>query len=458
MADRVVSPLRNRRRNSNHPQAVAFSTSRRHPGVGPESPRRSVANSNEKENETSLLPHTRPTKKDGLLRPDLYTKESEHMPINLKPLPKLENSVPEQDITLASTRPPAFTTVKRQPTDSTFSYLRALGKAYFTFYKTGLKNLWANRKEMKALQLRIDPFTVDAAARYGGSMYTNKQGNAVTIPHISRRDFQLFYRTKADLRKMIPFGLLLLVCGEFTPIALLVLGRRAVPKVSYLPFQQREEMDDTVKRFKNWRTEMTKLTAVSAVDSPRHPFDYTPKGGRLEHPWRRDFLFAYLVGQSNFRRPPLTISRSAYWRYALMPRLQRYWDNIFCDTILIQRQGGFKAMSPQDIYEYARNYGSLTLMAIMEKHVGRKDYDFINESLKKKLVPILEQEAAIMLDDDFTRLPPSLHYARAYRDTARWARSPDVIQAISILNTPEQPDAKQIQTMPSTKKQAISKA
>lgn len=392
-----------------------------------------VSDLNEKDIDIKRTPNSRPELKDGMLQAKHYAAKASFMPINLEPLPKLDIDIPEASKSLASTRPPEFVPAERKPDESQFSYLIRIGRTYWTFYKTGLKNLLANRREVKEMQGWIAPFTLPGVARFGGSPYDTKQGTTVPIPHIYRREFQLYHRTRADMRKLIPFSLLLLVCGEFTPIALLVLGRRAVPKVCYLPNQQREEMDDIVSRFKTWKREMDKLTAPTRLEKPRHMFDFTPRTGRLEHPWRRDLLFGHLVGETNFYRLPFPITRGFYWHFIMLHRMQRYWDAVFCDTILIRREGGFAAMSPLDVYEYARNYGLLTLLVIMEREIGKKNYDFINEDLKKTLVPILEKEADIMLNDDFTRLTPNLHWARAYRDSARWAAdSPDVAYASAL--------------------------
>lgn len=64
----------------------------------------------------------------------------------------------------------------------------------------------------------------------------------------------------------------------------------------------------------------------------------------------------------------------------------------------------------------------------------RQNYDFINEDLKNRLVPILEAEADVIFDDDFTRLPPGMHWARAYRDSSRWGKhTPDIEAALEFM-------------------------
>ena len=141
--------------------------------------------------------------------------------------------------------------------------------------------------------------------------------------------------------------------------------------------------------------------------------------------------------QTSFTRLPFFIFAPTYWHAILQGRLERYFTRIFCETVLIRREGGFAKLTSQDIYEYALNYGSFTLLMIMKREIAKGNYDFINEELKESLVPVLEAEADVMLDDDFTRLHPKQHWARAYRDSARWARTRDVEVAGKMMRDVE---------------------
>ena len=103
----------------------------------------------------------------------------------------------------ATTRPPLLELPERKPDTTTFSFLFATGKAYLSFYKTGLKNVFHNRQLLQA-----------AAASSPG-------------PPATRSHHQLQARARHDLRCLPIFGLLLLVCGEFTPFVVL-----AVPSLT----------------------------------------------------------------------------------------------------------------------------------------------------------------------------------------------------------------------------------
>ncbi|RMD42279.1 hypothetical protein DV735_g2822, partial [Chaetothyriales sp. CBS 134920] len=425
--------------------------------------RDSVARLNRRAQDPLVIPHDpKPSSRGGLITPECYAPRPEYLPILLDPLP-----TPVEDEggdgakrTLDSTRPPHLDMPTKQEGQSLVSYYYAVGKAYLAFYKTGLRNVRSNWREYRELRAWIHPFTIVAAARYGGQQWKTKKpvidpatgvqttSNHMPVPHISRREFQLYYRTISDVLKLIPFTFVLLICGEFTPLAILLFGNSIVPLPCRIPAQQRQAMDASVDRFRQWKRHMHKLTSLNSSSSsssssngsklsssaPKHAFDFnTP---RLEHPWRRDMLFAYLVGQSRFARPLLPVMGSFYFHTVLHQRLTRYWERIFCDTILIRREGGFAALSPTDVFEYALNYGSLSLLVIMEHEIrARKNYDFVNDALKQRLVPILEREADAMFHDDFTRLMPHLHWMRAYRNTALWRDTPDVLAAVDLLNT-----------------------
>ncbi|KAK3941351.1 hypothetical protein QBC46DRAFT_311823 [Diplogelasinospora grovesii] len=107
----------------------------------------------------------------------------------------------------ATTRPPPLDLPQRQPDTSTITYLFKTGKAYLTFYKTGLKHIWTNTQ----LVYKRDP---------------NYQTLA---PPGTRSELVLKERWRHDVRRLPVFALLLLICGEFTPLVVL-----AVPSI--VPF------------------------------------------------------------------------------------------------------------------------------------------------------------------------------------------------------------------------------
>ncbi|CEP13694.1 hypothetical protein [Parasitella parasitica] len=69
-------------------------------------------------------------------------------------------------------------------------------KELIKFYKDGLKQLWANNKEAKALQLKV-----------------NNEGY-----ELNRSEFQLIHQSKKDMLKLIPFGFVFMILPESIPL------------------------------------------------------------------------------------------------------------------------------------------------------------------------------------------------------------------------------------------------
>ncbi|KAK4444995.1 putative letm1-like protein [Podospora aff. communis PSN243] len=97
----------------------------------------------------------------------------------------------------STTRPPPLNLPNRTPETSTFSHLFATGKAYFTFYKTGLRQIYTNTRVFWPPQGGSPPFPPPA-------------------PN-TRAALQFRARWRHDITRLPQFGLILLVCGEFTP-------------------------------------------------------------------------------------------------------------------------------------------------------------------------------------------------------------------------------------------------
>jgi len=121
-----------------------------------------------------------------------------------------------------TTRPPPLALPVRGPDTSTFSHLFATGKAYVGFYKTGLKYLYVNTRLLHGREPATTGTGADAPP-------------ARPSPD-SRAYAQLRRRWDHDIRRLPVFGLLLLLCGEFTPLAVLLLPR-AVPLTCRIPRQ-----------------------------------------------------------------------------------------------------------------------------------------------------------------------------------------------------------------------------
>jgi hypothetical protein len=134
----------------------------------------------------------------------------------------------------AITRPPPLDLPVRQPDTTTFHHLYNTGKAYLTFYKTGLKQIWTMHKLVRA--------------------------NPPPPPN-TRSTILLRQRYSHDIRRLPLFAVLLLVCGEFTPFVVLFMPQ-AVPFTCRIPKQVRKLRVAAQERRRAARAE-----AESAVDA-----------------------------------------------------------------------------------------------------------------------------------------------------------------------------------------------
>ncbi|CAG8972626.1 hypothetical protein HYALB_00005395 [Hymenoscyphus albidus] len=131
----------------------------------------------------------------------------------------------------ASTRPAPIETPLRKSYTSLPKYLFALGKTYATFYKTGtyatfyktgVKSIYHNFRAAQALEDRI--------------VSHQSHANAVAAGALTRADYQLVLRSWHDLKRVPLFGLLFIVCGEFTPLIVVAVSS-IVPWTCRIPRQ-----------------------------------------------------------------------------------------------------------------------------------------------------------------------------------------------------------------------------
>lgn len=144
----------------------------------------------------------------------------------------------------ATTRPPPLELPTRTPETSTISHLFHTGKAYLTFYKTGLKNVYLNTRLV---------WSLNAA---GGIPTDSSSSTVVARPPVkrvpehggtTRAGLILRRRWSHDIRRLPLFALILLICGEFTPVVVLALPG-AVPFTCRIPRQVEALLAKTEER------------------------------------------------------------------------------------------------------------------------------------------------------------------------------------------------------------------
>jgi len=130
----------------------------------------------------------------------------------------------------ASTRPPPLDLPTREPGTTLFQYLFSTGKAYLTFYKTGLRQIYTNYRLLYPSPSSPSKLTAANASSVAGVPSPRPP------PVGSRAALLLRARWQHDVRRLPLFALLLLVCGEFTPFIVLALPS-IVPYTCRIPKQ-----------------------------------------------------------------------------------------------------------------------------------------------------------------------------------------------------------------------------
>ena len=174
---------------------------------------------------TSRQHHKQPHQKKQLHRPT---------PTKAKP------TTTEQVNPPSSTRPSPLSMPDALPatasTSDKFKRYMAVGKAYINFYKTGIKNVYHNYRASIPLRQNLGlPVYLPTSVGNSIEITNNKVNNAIT-----RSEFQLIERSAHDIRRLIPFCFLLLVCGEMTPLVVLALGNAITPATCRVPAQVRK--------------------------------------------------------------------------------------------------------------------------------------------------------------------------------------------------------------------------
>lgn len=122
--------------------------------------------------------------------------------------------------------------------------LVTIGRAYLAFYKTGLKNVYRNYRASLPLRasLGLPAYIPISPPRKSSNDSTHKGIN------MGRGQYQLVVRSARDVRKMIPFTLVLIICGEFTPLIIPLFGSAITPATCRVPGQVAKERDGASKR------------------------------------------------------------------------------------------------------------------------------------------------------------------------------------------------------------------
>ncbi|KAI8276054.1 hypothetical protein K4K60_008122 [Colletotrichum sp. SAR11_57] len=130
---------------------------------------------------------------------------------------------------IATSRPAPLELPERQPDQSKVSHLFAQAKTYINFYKGGLRAVFANRRH-------IQDVIASKKKTVPGFREPSVFSPGLVPEGFSRADWVLLWRVRHDILRVPLFGVVLLICGEFTPLIVIFVDG-VVPYTCRLPRQ-----------------------------------------------------------------------------------------------------------------------------------------------------------------------------------------------------------------------------
>ena len=235
-----------------------------------------------------------------------------------------------------STRSPILELPSRLPDQPHYKYFFNVGKAYAQFYKTGFKNLFQNIKYAKSIAQRLESTTFEEDVRNG---------------LISRADWHLVKRHRADVLRMPLFLLIFVFCGEFTPLVAIFFSG-AIPRSLWVPKQVQKAREKSEAR----RNEVFRNPPAGLDIDRKEAEPGIIPGPEVLHIGRSLGLYSSLWDRIDL--PPLWLIRR---------RIKKRMDFVELDDFTIRRDGGVKGLEAAEVTLAAEMRGLDVL--------GRKESD-----------------------------------------------------------------------------------
>lgn len=156
------------------------------------------------------------------------------------------------------TYPPELSVPQRKQGQNYASYLFSAGKAYLTFYKSGIKHTRQTLKLAKAIRARL--------ADQGKAISEDIAGSGL----LSRSEWQVLRRSKRDLLRLPVMGFLILALGEWLPLVVVYLTP-VIPEACRIPTQvERVQRKQEAKRKDRLQRIATHALRLQSLDrTPR---------------------------------------------------------------------------------------------------------------------------------------------------------------------------------------------
>lgn len=261
--------------------------------------------------------------------------------------------VPTSRSTVATTlqakeklNPPPFAyapeiSVPARKADQMFiKWLWSAGRAYLTFYKTGISHVRQTAKLAKTLRKKA-------------AQASNRPMHEV----LSRAEWQIIRRSRADVLRLPPFGLLVLLMGEWLPVIVMYLTP-LIPEACRIPQQVeraiRKREDKRQDRLRKIGLDAMRLLSKDRPSSTTETSSMPAASGQVVpagKTWQdmTHFELCLTAAQLDcypalFDWVPLTPPK-----WLLQRNVRKKMEYLETDRALIERDGGLAALNTEEV-------------------------------------------------------------------------------------------------------------
>ena len=247
--------------------------------------------------------------------------------------------------------PPPFTYAPdisvpaRTPEQNVVKWLYRAGRAYLTFYKTGISHVRQTSKLAKTL-------------RQKAAQTPNKDITEV----LSRAEWQIVQRSRLDTLRLPAFGFLVLLLGEWLPLVVMYITP-VIPEACRIPQQVQRALRKREDKRQD-RLRRIALDAMRLMSRDRPPIGSTssdtpsvtlPKSGQVmpvtTKNWNEMTLFELSLTAAQldcypalFEWLPVTAPK-----FLLQRNVRKKLEYLKTDDKLIERDGGWAALGKQEL-------------------------------------------------------------------------------------------------------------
>jgi hypothetical protein len=242
---------------------------------------------------------------------------------------------------------PPLDVPERKPGQGKLKWLYQCGKAYLSFYKSGIKNVRSSSKLAKTLRAKVaaSPNAKDATAV------------------LTRAEWQLTRRTRADKLRLPAFALVFIVLGEWTPLIALYLTP-VIPEPCRVPAQlermQRKAEARRSERLRRVGHDAARLVSrpgagaseLGVVDVQRFNAQQARRvRDALAAPTPRVSLFELLLLSARFDAHPGLLDRLFITppRALLVRGLRKKMGYLVTDDEMVARDGGWGGLRREEV-------------------------------------------------------------------------------------------------------------